>query len=269
MLLSRTMTTNPASFKVDQLDVRIFADARTLGVAAAADAAGVISDAIAQRGLARVMVATGNSQLEVIKALVEHHEVEWGKVQGFHMDEYVGIPAHHPASFRLWIRTRFAEKVRPREMHYIEGDRPDPDAVARRYASLLAHGPMDIAFVGIGENGHIAFNDPPVADFNDPLLVKRVTLDETCRAQQVGEGHFPTVNDVPREAVTVSCRGLLEAKHWVCCVPERRKARAVRDSLEGPISTACPGSVARRHPHAILYLDKESSSLLSPRLVSA
>jgi glucosamine-6-phosphate deaminase len=268
MFLSRAKTTNPTSFNVDQLGVRIFTDARTLGIAAAVDAAQIISDAIADRGVARVMVATGNSQLEVIKALVEHHEVDWGKVRGFHLDEYVGISADHPASFRLWIRTRFAEKVRPGEMNYIEGDLPDPDGVAQRYASYLARTPMDLAFVGIGENGHIAFNDPAVADFNDPLLVKRVTLDTICRAQQVGEGHFRTTDDVPREALTVSCRGLLQAKHWICCVPERRKARAVRDSLEGPISTVCPGSVARRHPHAVLYLDKESSSLLSPRAVT-
>lgn len=256
------------SFKVDQLDVRVFANRRDLGVAAAEEAARIITECIRQRGMARIMVATGNSQLEFVDALVQHDEVEWSKVDAYHLDEYVGISAQHPASFRAWIRSRFTEKVRPREMYYIEGDLPDPDGVARAYAQHLEKGAMDLAFVGIGENGHIAFNDPAVADFADPLLVKRVTLDARCRAQQVREGHFATPEDVPREALTVSCRGLLQARHWVCCVPEARKAAAVRDALEGPISTACPGSIARRHPSATLYLDRDSSALLSGRALT-
>jgi glucosamine-6-phosphate deaminase len=251
------------SFQVDRLRVRIFGDKAAAGRAAAADAAGVIAAAIQSRGQARIMVGTGNSQIDLIDALVREPGVDWTKVEGFHLDEYVGIAADHPAAFRLWIRTRFAEKARPRAMHYLEGDARDLEAALRNYAAALARAPVDLAFVGIGENGHIAFNDPPIADFSDPLLVRRVTLDEACRRQQVGEGHFPSFESVPREALTVTCSGLFRAKHWICCVPEGRKARAIKAALEGPISTACPGSLARRHPDARLYLDPDSSALLS------
>jgi glucosamine-6-phosphate deaminase len=138
------------------------------------------------------------------------------------------------------------------------------DAEIQRYSKLLSEAPMDLAFVGIGENGHIAFNDPPVADFNDPAIVKRVTLDYACRKQQAGEGHFPDIESVPKEALTVTCPGLFSALAWVCAVPESRKAEAVRNALEGPISTACPASLVRRHPHAHLFLDRDSAALLGP-----
>jgi glucosamine-6-phosphate deaminase len=249
-------------FECGNAKVEIYASANALGKAAAERAAELIGSAIGQRGRARVIVATGNSQIPLIEALVKH-DLDWKRVEIFHMDEYAGMPADHPASFRRWIKTRVEDKVHPGKMHYLAGDAPDLEAEILRYGQLLNEAPIDLAFVGFGENGHIAFNDPHVADFNDPVAVKRVTLDEPCRKQQAGEGHFKDLESVPREAVTVTCTGLFRANAWVCCVPEARKAEAVRNALEGPISVSCPASIVRRHPNAYVYLDQESSSLLS------
>jgi glucosamine-6-phosphate deaminase len=208
------------------------------------------------------MVATGNSQLDFIQALVEIDGIRWPLVEMFHMDEYVGLSAQHPASFRLWIKRRLEDKVALGAANYICGDAQDTGAEIARYSALLASAPIDVAFVGFGENGHIAFNDPPTANFQDPAAVKVVELDTACRQQQVGEGHFPDIDSVPRTAITVTCSGLFAAAAWVCCVPEARKARAVRDALTGPISTSCPASVVRLHPSASVFLDEESASLL-------
>jgi glucosamine-6-phosphate deaminase len=243
--------------------IQIFNDKRALGAASAEYSAKIIQRAIEERGVARVLVATGNSQLETVAALVARTDVNWSKVEAFHLDEYVGIGADHPASFRFWVRTRFVEKVRPKSILYLQGDAPDPDVVARSYGDALLAAPIDLAFVGFGENGHIAFNDPPVADFEDLLTVKRVALDEACRNQQVGEGHFAHIGDVPREALTVTCSGLFRARHWVCCAPDTRKANAVKAALEGPITTACPASLVRRHESAAIFLDSRSAALLS------
>jgi len=243
--------------------VLVFPARDALGAGAAEMAAAITRHAADQRGRARIIVATGNSQLDLIGALTNLPGVPWNSVEVFHMDEYVGLPENHPASFRLWIRTRVADKVHPKAVHYIAGDAPDLDAEIERYTRLLTEAPVDLAFVGFGENGHIAFNDPHVADFQDPAMLKRVTLDDPCRRQQAGEGHFPTPADVPRDAVTITCPGLFRAEAWVCCVPERRKAEAVRNALEGPIATACPASIVRTHPNATVYLDPQSSSLLS------
>jgi glucosamine-6-phosphate deaminase len=245
--------------------VRIYPSRQELGAAAAAQAAQIIRDAVRDRGKTRIIVATGNSQLDMITALAAAPGVPWNAVEVFHMDEYAGIGRDHPSSFRYWIRTRVEEKVHPKVVHYIEGDAADPDTELVRYARLLDAEPVDLAFVGFGENGHIAFNDPHVADFQDPLMIKRVTLDDACRKQQAGEGHFATPDAVPREAFTITCPGLFRAANWVCCVPERRKAEAVRNALEGPISTRCPSSIVRTHPNATVYLDQESASLLSGR----
>jgi glucosamine-6-phosphate deaminase len=204
-----------------------------------------------------------------VEALVKQ-DLDWKRVEIFHMDEYAGMAADHPASFRRWIKTRVEEKVHPGKMNYLAGDAPDLKAEMSRYVQLLNEAPIDLAFVGFGENGHIAFNDPHVADFNDPAVVKRITLDEACRKQQAGEGHFKDVESVPADALTVTCTGLFRANAWICCVPEARKAQAVRNALEGPISVSCPASIVRRHPNAHVYLDQESSSLLSlPSAVSA
>ena len=186
----------------------------------------------------------------------------------FHMDEYIGLPAQHPASFRLWIKTRVEDQVPLAAANYIHGDAPDVDAEIARYSALLAAAPIDCAFVGFGENGHIAFNDPPSADFDDPVSLKIVELDSACRRQQVGEGHFKDIDSVPETAITITCSGLFAADAWICCVPERRKADAVRDALTGPITTACPASVVRRHPAAWVFLDEGSASLLPQPLRS-
>lgn len=255
-------------FPCGKANIEIYASPSTAGAAAADRAARFIRSAIKERGRARVIVATGNSQIPLVEALVKH-DVDWKRVEIFHMDEYAGMAADHPASFRRWIKTRVEDKVHPGTMNYLAGDAPDLEAEMNRYAQLLDEAPIDLAFVGFGENGHIAFNDPHVADFNDPAVVKRITLDEACRKQQAGEGHFKNAASVPGEAVTVTCTGLFRANAWVCCVPERRKAQAVGNALEGPISVSCPASIVRTHPNAHVYLDRESSSLLSfPAAVS-
>jgi glucosamine-6-phosphate deaminase len=232
------------------------------GRAAAAQAARLIQRAIASAGRARIIVATGNSQIPVADALVREN-IDWKAVEMFHIDEYAGMKADHPSSFRYWIRNRIEAKVHPGLAYYIEGDAADLNAEMNRYARLLTERPIDLAFVGFGENGHIAFNDPPVADFNDPKVVKMIALDDACRRQQAGEGHFPDVASVPKEALTITCPGLFSAKSWICCVPEKRKAEAVRNALEGPISEACPASLVRKHPNAYVFLDQDSASLLS------
>jgi glucosamine-6-phosphate deaminase len=253
------------SFRVDRLAVEIHPDKRELGRAAAARAVRLIADALARRGRARIVVGTGPSQNEVIGALVEA-ALDWRRIEVFHMDEYVGIPASHPASFRRWLREHVADRVGPARVHYIEGDAAETAAECRRYAALLAEAPVDICFIGFGENGHIAFNDPHEADFSDPAAVKVVTLDERCRAQQVGEGHFPDVAAVPARAITLTCPALMSAEHLVCSVPDRRKAEAVRRALEGPVTERCPASVVRRHADAALFLEPESAAELTAPL---
>jgi glucosamine-6-phosphate deaminase len=242
--------------------VEVHPSAESAGTAAAARAADIIRQAIARQGRARIIAATGNSQLPLIGAIVRQN-LDWSKVELFHMDEYLGMNADHPASFRRWIRTRLADIVHPRVTHYLNGDAADPHHEIARYTLLLSDAPIDIAFVGFGENGHIAFNDPPVADFNDPAMVKIVALDEACRRQQAGEGHFSDLAAVPKEALTITCTGLFQAHSWICCVPEARKAQAVHNALEGPISKACPASLVRRHPNARVYLDTQSASQLA------
>jgi glucosamine-6-phosphate deaminase len=241
---------------------QVFESRQQLGEAAAQRAASLIQSAVAERGRARVIVATGNSQLAFIDALASMPGLPWKSVEIFHMDEYAGMSDTHPASFRKWIRERVVEKVNPAKAHYIIGDAPDLKAECERYSQLLNSAPVDLAFVGIGENGHIAFNDPHVANFKDPLTMKVVDLDEACRKQQVGEGHFASLDEVPREALTLTCPALMRAEHLVCSVPDARKANAVKRSIEGPISEACPGSLLRTHPDAVLFLDKQSASLL-------
>lgn len=256
---------NAREFQAGSARVHIYESRTDLGAAAAERASHLIAAAIKRKGQARVIVATGNSQLPLVEALVQH-KLDWRNVEIFHMDEYAGMKADHPASFRLWIRTRVEEKVHPGTANYIVGDASDLNAEIERYSKLLNAAPIDLAFVGFGENGHIAFNDPHVADFNDPATIKRVTLDDASRRQQAGEGHFKDFDSVPRVALTVTCTGLFRAESWVCCVPERRKAEAVRNALESPIAESCPASLVRRHPNADVYLDSESASLLSAKL---
>ncbi len=247
---------------VDLLTVVVHPDLATLARAAADEAARVIAEAVAARGVANVMFATGNSQLAFVDDLTQRTAgVEWGSVVAFHMDEYVGLPPDHPASFARWIRERIEERVHPRAVHYVDG-MADPDAECARYTRLLDDHPLDLCCLGIGENGHLAFNDPPVADFSDPADVKVVTLDDACRRQQVGEGHFASVDVVPDQAITVTVPALLRPARVLAVVPEARKAEPVRAALNGPVSTTCPASALRTTQGATLHLDAGSAGLL-------
>ena len=248
--------------QVGTLRVHVFSCSRDAAGTAAREAAAILRDTIARHGRARLVVATGNSQLEFIDTLVQAQDLDWSAVEAFHLDEYAGMRMTHPASFRLWLKTRLADHVPLHAMRYLAGDAPDLEAECRRYGDLLAEAPVDVGAIGIGENGHIAFNDPPVADVADPLRVKIVRLDDASRYQQVGEGHFDSISAVPERALSLTCSSILDMRNLICCVPERRKAKAVQNTLEGPISTACPASVLRTHPRAQLFLDLESASLL-------
>ncbi len=244
------------------MPVELHPDPDALAGAAAAAAADALRHAVARRGVAHAMFATGNSQLAFVDRLVAVPDVPWDRVVVFHMDEYVGVGPDHPAGFARWIRERITDRVRPREAHYVDG-LADPEVECDRYAALLAAHPLDLCCLGIGENGHLAFNDPPVADFEDPRDVKVVVLDAACRAQQVHEGHFPDDDAVPATAVTVTIPALLRAARVLAAVPEARKAPAVRAALEGPVSTACPASVLRTMAHVTLFLEPASAGALT------
>ena len=251
-------------FQVDDLQVRVHDSPGELGVAAARNTAEVLRDAVRRNGTARVVLATGNSQLDFVAALAGE-EVPWPAVTVFHMDEYVGIGAEHPASFRRWITERIDRPLRPGRVELVQGDAPDVAAECHRYQELLRAAPVDLVCMGIGENGHLAFNEPGVADFADREWVKVIVLDERSRRQQAGEGHFPDPRMVPERAVTVTIPALLSARHVQVVVPELRKAPAVRATLRDPVSPACPATILRRQPHATLWLDRESASLLDAR----
>jgi glucosamine-6-phosphate deaminase len=244
------------------METRIFDTKQQLGEAAAAQAAVALGAAIAERGEVRAIAATGASQFEFLDALTARPGIDWGRVVFFHLDEYVGLPDTHPASFRRYLRERIVERVHPKAFHFLNGDAPDVAAECRRVGGLLSAAPVDVAFVGIGENGHLAFNDPP-ADFEteEPYLV--LALDEACRRQQLGEGWFPRLEDVPARAISMSVRQILKSREIVVVVPDRRKATAVRDCLERPVSPRRPASILREHPRTTLFLDRDSSSLLT------
>jgi glucosamine-6-phosphate deaminase len=249
--------------RFDALTVKVFDGIDALARDAAINAADAIRGAIDARGEANVMLATGNSQLAFLAELVKIDDVAWSHVRAFHMDEYVGLPASHSASFQRYMRERVATQLPVKEFHYLTGDTGDAEAEARRYEGLLRAHPLDVCCCGIGENGHLAFNDPPFADFADPRAVKVVALEEVSRRQQVGEGHFASLSDVPTHAITVTIPALLAATRVLVIVPEARKAKPVHDALYGPVTTACPASVLRESPNATLYLDDESSALLA------
>jgi len=240
--------------------LKVFADKSQLGMAAAEQAAKAIQDSIAERGQARIIAATGASQFDFLKALIATPGIDWTKVEMFHLDEYVGLPATHPASFRKYLIERFIEPAGIANYHLLDGE-ADPQEVCRSVGKLIAAAPIDAAFVGIGENGHLAFNDPP-ADFEteEPYLV--VNLDEACRRQQVGEGWFAGLDDVPKQAISMSIKQILKAREIICIVPDARKAEAVRNCFELEISPMYPASILRTHPNTAVYMDKESSSLL-------
>ncbi|MEW4563094.1 glucosamine-6-phosphate deaminase [Bremerella sp. JC770] len=249
------------------MKLEVLEDAKQLGAVAARSGAEAIRRALAENGQANIIVATGASQFETLSALIAEPNIDWSRVTGFHLDEYLGLDDQHPASFRRYLRERFVEKVPLAGFHYVNGSGEDPHAVCRELGQLIQEHPIDVAFVGIGENGHLAFNDPP-ADFetSEPYLV--VELDEACRQQQAGEGWFATLADVPTQAISMSCRQILKTKTIICSVPDQRKAQAVRASLEVPVSPDVPASILQTHENTTLFVDKAAASLLTSSTLS-
>ncbi len=245
--------------QVDQLPVSIFETNEQLGQAAAEEASAIIREAVASRGLANIIIATGNSQLTFLTALRQDPQIPWSQVNVFHMDEYIGLAPGHPASFPLFLQRHLLDYVTPYAFYPVPGDAADSADACKEYEAALRAHPADLCALGYGENGHIAFNDPPFADFDDPVWVKVVKLDEVSRRQQVGEGHFKSLDEVPTHAMTLTSPALLAARRMLCIVPEARKAKAVERALLGPITEDCPGSILRRAPHAHLFLDRDSA----------
>jgi glucosamine-6-phosphate deaminase len=248
--------------------LKVFNDRLVLGQAAAEQASAAIRRALAERGQARIIAATAASQLEFLDALTRAPGIDWLRVEVFHLDEYIGLPVAHPGSFRKMLVEQLVRKTGIVDYHLLDGDAADPLDVVRRVGTRLAAAPIDIAFLGIGENGHIAFNDPP-ADFQteEPYII--VNLDEACRQQQVGEAWFADISQVPKRAISMSARQILKATEILAVVPGIRKAQAVKACVEDTISPMLPASILRTHPNATVYLDKNSASLLSPRLQKA
>jgi len=243
--------------------VKIYDDKRELGQAAAEHAAGSLRRAIEELGSARIIAATGASQFEFLDALTAAPDISWQSVEMFHLDEYLGLPATHPASFSRYLLDRLIHKVGIENYHLLDGE-GQPNEVIRRASGELKSRQVDIAFVGIGENAHLAFNDPP-ADFEteEPFVV--VELDEACRRQQVGEGWFRDISEVPRQAISMSIRQILKACEILAIVPDARKAQAVRACCEGAISPLAPASILQQHPNTTLFLDRDSAGLMSPK----
>jgi glucosamine-6-phosphate deaminase len=246
-----------------RLSIHILETREEMGREAATRAAELIRSAIHENGWVRLVFSAANSQLPMLETLTSFVDIDWKCVEVFHVDEYRGMAATHPASFSGWIKRNLDDRVHPAKAHYLAGDAPDLTAECQRYGDLLSAAQIDISFLGFGENGHIGFNDPHEADFSDPYKVRAVTLDERCRLQQVNEGHWPGLDAVPDMGLTLTCPTLVNADHLICCVPGASKAEAVRNAVEGPVSPACPGSLLRTHKNADLYLDLESASLLS------
>ena len=243
------------------MKINIASDHVKLGEAAGQTAARLINEAIERNGTANVILATGTSQFETLKHVIAQNDIDWGKVVMFHLDEYIGLPVTHPASFRKYLKERFLAKVPPlKAAHLINGE-GSAEAECKRLGDLIKAHPIDVALVGIGENGHLAFNDPP-ADFEtqDPYII--VNLDEACRHQQYGEGWFKSIEEVPRQAISMSVHQILKSRHIICSVPEKRKALAVKNSIEQPVSNLYPASVLQNHQNCTLFLDKDSASHL-------
>ena len=251
--------------KVDQLPVSIYQTNEAMGKAAAQEAAQIIQQAIANNGRASIIIATGNSQLTFLEALRQIEGIEWGKVTIFHMDEYIGLKPGHPASFPTFLQRHILDHIpAPAAFYPVVARAGQLEADCAEYAHLLREHPADFCAMGIGENGHLAFNDPPFAEFDDPVWVKVIRLDEMSRRQQVGEGHFGGLAEVPTHAITLTIPALLAAKRVFCIVPEARKANAVYDTINGPITEACPASIMRQKPHVHLYLDAEAAAKAYP-----
>ncbi|MFO1512038.1 MAG: glucosamine-6-phosphate deaminase [Verrucomicrobiota bacterium] len=249
------------------MNLKIFPNSEALGLAAAESAAAILKEAIGRWGEVRIIAATGVSQFTFLQALTVSPGIDWSRVEMFHLDEYVGLPVTHPASFRKYLLERLIQPAGIKRFQLLDGE-GDVRAVCRRVGGELSRGPVDVAFVGIGENGHLAFNDPP-ADFEteEPYLV--VELDEACRRQQVGEGWFKDLSAVPRQAISMSIRQIMKAQKILCIVPDQRKAQAVQACLEGAVSPLAPASILQTHREVTCFLDSASSSLLTKQISRA
>jgi len=249
------------------VNLKIFPDKHSLASAAAAQAATAIRAAIAERGWARIIAATGASQFEFLEQLTKAPDITWQRVELFHLDEYLGMSVTHPASFRKYLRERLIDKVGIGRFHLLDGERNPLEMIAEVTAEIRK-APIDVAFVGIGENGHLAFNDPP-ADFETGEAYIVVELDEACRQQQFREGWFKTIDEVPRRALSMTVREILKAGQVICVVPDARKAEAVSKCFQGEISPLAPASILRTHPNTSVYLDQDSAALLQLEFVGA
>lgn len=243
------------------MNIFISKNAEQLGQSAGKAAAGLIRQAIADNGQANVILATGTSQFAILQQLIQE-EIDWSRVVMFHLDEYIGLPLSHAASFRKYLQERFLDKVPTLKASYLIDGEVDSEAETQRLGDLIASHPIDVALAGIGENGHLAFNDPP-ADFDTEKPYIVVELDAACRQQQFGEGWFPSFEDVPTHAISMSVRQIMKSKHIICSVPDERKAKAVKDTLEHAISNQFPASILQSHPDCRLYLDEAAASLLA------
>ena len=250
------------SFVKDQLKVNIYTSRDEMGVAAAKDVKAAILRALEKKETINMIFAAAPSQNEVLANLATDREIPWGRVNAFHMDEYIGLDKNAPQGFGNFLHAHIFGIAPFKSVNYIRIDAPDADAECERYSELLRKSPVDIVVLGIGENGHIAFNDPPFADFGDTKLVKTVKLDEVCRNQQVNDGCFATIDDVPTHALTLTVPALMSGKELYCIVPAKTKANAVHRTVNGDITADCPASVLRTHNNATLYLDPDSASLL-------
>ena len=253
------------NFRADQLNVYVYDSRPRMGAAAAGVVAREIRGLIESRGRAVGIFASAPSQNEFLAALVETPTIDWSRVVGFHLDEYLGMDDRAPQSFRRFLIDRLVSKVALSKFHGLRGDSEDGTAESVRYSELLAANPPDFAVLGIGENGHLAFIDPPFCDFDDPQRVKVVELDEVCRAQQVNDGAFTTIDDVPRHALSLTIPTIMARPRLFAIAPGPAKREAIKSTIEGPVATACPASILRRHPDAHLFIDRDSASLLARR----
>jgi glucosamine-6-phosphate deaminase len=241
--------------------IKVFDSKPEMARDAANRAADTIREAISERGGARIITATGASQFEFLDALTKISDIDWKRVEMFHLDEYVGVSGQAPASFCKYLRERLIDKVGLGKYHLLDGTQA-PATVIERVSAEIRKAPIDIAFVGVGENGHLAFNDPP-ADFDTEEAYMVVNLDEACRKQQLGEGWFPTLADVPRQAISMTIKQIMKAKQILCIAPDARKANAIKACFNGEVSPAAPASILQHHPNTTLYLDRESAALLN------
>ena len=250
-------------WKQDQLEIKKYTTRQEMGAGAAADAEKVIAQIIQEKGHINMIFAAAPSQNEMLQNLLHSERIDWSKVNAMHMDEYVGLPEGNPQSFGAYLNDHIFRHKQFKSVHYIHGAAPDVAAECTRYTQILQQHPVDVVCLGIGENGHIAFNDPWVAEFQDQEAVKVVQLDEICRNQQVNDGCFPSIDDVPTHAITLTIPSLMAAKHMFCVVPATTKAEAVKNTVHGPITEDCPASILRTHSSAVLYCDADSGRYLA------